>query len=80
MIIDDIRNTLSTALPDATIMVNDPMNDETHFEAIVISPSFEGLTLVKQHQLVMRPLTQAFANNLHALALKTYTPTQWEAL
>jgi stress-induced morphogen len=43
----------------------------------VICPQFEGLSLVKQHQLVMKSLTQGFATNVHALALKTFTPTQW---
>ena len=78
MIVEQIRATILAALPDANVMVNDPMNDGQHFQAVVISPQFEGLSLVKQHQMVMRPLTQAFATTVHALSLKTFSPSQWE--
>ena len=37
----EIKDTIQAALPDATIYVADP--DGEHFEAIVISPSFEGM-------------------------------------
>ena len=31
-------------------------DDGEHFEAIVVSPEFEGLSMVKQHQLVYQAL------------------------
>jgi len=34
--------------------------------------------LIKQHQMVMKPLKQAFAESVHALGLKTFTPDKWE--
>jgi stress-induced morphogen len=73
----EIENTIKAAMPDAQVIVSDPMNDNTHLEAIVISPSFEGKTRVQQHQMVMKPLREHFASGLHALALKTYRPDQW---
>ena len=77
--IEEIKSTISTALPDATVYVLDPMNDGQHFQAVVISPSFEGLSLVKQHQAVMKPLKTAFETDaVHALGLKTFTPEKWE--
>jgi acid stress-induced BolA-like protein IbaG/YrbA len=78
MIVDQIRSTILKAIPDAEVLVTDPMNDGQHFQAVVISPEFEGLSLIKQHQMVMKPLTQAFATNVHALGLKTFSPSQWE--
>lgn len=75
--IHDIKQVITTALPDATIYVADPNNDGEHFEAIVISPSFENLPLVKQHQCVMNALKQKFETTVHALALKTFTPKKW---
>ena len=78
MIVDQIRNTVLKAIHDAEVLVTDPMNDGQHFQAVVISPEFEGLSLIKQHQMVMKPLTQAFATNVHALGLKTFSPSQWE--
>ncbi len=78
MIVDQIRTTILNAIPDAEVLVTDPMNDGQHFQAVVISPQFEGLSLIKQHQMVMKPLTQGFATTVHALSLKTFSPTQWE--
>ena len=78
MIVDQIRSTILKAIPNAEVLVTDPMNDGQHFQAVVISPEFEGLSLIKQHQMVMKPLTQAFATNVHALGLKTFSPSQWE--
>jgi acid stress-induced BolA-like protein IbaG/YrbA len=72
-----IEEIILGALPNAQVMVRDPMNDGSHFEATVISESFVGMPLVKQHRQVMQSLKDAFAGDLHALALKTYTPEKW---
>ena len=76
---EQIKAIIAQALPDAEIIVRDPMNDGAHFEAVVVSPSFEGLNLVKQHRLVMGALKEEFEGDVHALALKTYTPAKWQA-
>jgi len=33
--------------------------------------------LVKQHQLVMKALKEAFEGDVHAMGLKTFTPEKW---
>ena len=78
MTTDEIKQTIERSVPNATAYVLDPMNDGQHLQAIVVSPAFEGMMLVKQHQMVMQPLSQAFATSVHALALKTFTPQKWE--
>ena len=78
MNIDQIKQTIERNIPNATAYVLDPMNDGQHLQAFVISPVFEGMMLIKQHQMVMGPLTKAFATSVHALALKTFTPEKWE--
>lgn len=72
-----IEVTIMAAVPNAQVIVRDPMNDGAHLEATVISESFVGMPLVKQHRQVMLSLKEAFAGELHALALKTYTPEKW---
>ena len=72
-----IEEIILGAVPNAQVIVRDPRNDGEHLEATVISESFEGMTLVNQHRQVMKPLKAAFAGDLHALALKTYTPEKW---
>jgi len=78
MLVEEIKQTIQTAIPDATVYVQDPNNDGQHFQAFVISPSFEGMILVKQHQMVMKALKEAFHESVHALALKTFTPQKWD--
>ncbi len=65
---------IQVGLPDAQVEVRDPMNDRTHFEATVISPSFEGKSRVQQHKLVYAALGDSFSGPLHALQLTTLTP------
>jgi acid stress-induced BolA-like protein IbaG/YrbA len=78
MITEDIKQTIEAAVPNAIVYVLDPMNDGQHLQALVISSTFEGLPLVKQHQMVMRPLKEAFVESVHALGLQTFTPAQWQ--
>ncbi|CAD5109318.1 BolA family protein [Zestomonas carbonaria] len=49
---------------------------ETHFKAVVVSPVFAGLNLVKRHQKVYAALGELMGQ-FHALALHTYTPEEW---
>ncbi len=76
--VEKIENLIKNSLPDATIYVMDPYNDGQHFQALVISPTFDGVSLVEQHQMVMNPLREALETDVHALGLKTFTPEKWE--
>jgi acid stress-induced BolA-like protein IbaG/YrbA len=76
--IEQIQTTIEDGIPGATAIVNNPAGDGKHFEAIVISPSFAGISLVKQHRAVMNTLKAQFSDDtVHALTLKTYTPDSW---
>ena len=72
-----IEEIILAAVPGAQVIVRDPMNDGAQFEATVISESFVGMSLVSQHRQVMKSLKEAFSGDIHALALKTYTPEKW---
>ena len=78
MTLDEIKLTIEKAVPHSTAYVLDPMNDGQHLQAIVVSAAFKSMMLIKQHQAVMTPLKEAFAQSVHALALKTFTPEKWE--
>ena len=77
MITDHIKKIIEQHVLNSIVFVLDPMNDGQHLQAIVISPAFEGMMLIKQHQMVMKPLKEAFAESVHALSLKTFTPQKW---
>ncbi len=54
--------------------VLDVTGDGYHFEVQVVSPDFEGLTTIKQHQKVYDLVGEEFKKKLHAMTLKTSTP------
>ena len=53
---------------------------QNHFQVLVVSPDFEGKTVVEQHRMVYATLEKELEGAIHALGLKTLTPTQYEAL
>ena len=55
-------------------------DDGTHFDAVIVSPAFEGKRMVQQHQLVYAALGDRMREEIHALGMKTYTPQQWQDL
>jgi BolA protein len=56
---------------------NVPPNSETHFKVVIVSPRFEGTRKVARHQLVYGVVGEELAGPVHALALHTYTATEW---
>jgi acid stress-induced BolA-like protein IbaG/YrbA len=77
---DQVSEMIRASLPDAEVAVEDLTGGGDHYQVTVVSPQFEGLTLVKQHQLVYGAVQDAMSSEaIHALALKTYTPADWAA-
>ena len=69
-----VINLITAQLPDAVVKVEN-LKGNDHLQVTVISSKFNGLTLVKQHQLVYSALKEELASEaIHALALKTETP------
>jgi len=78
---ENIRQRILGALPGAEVQVNDTTGTGDHFEACVVSPAFAGKPMVQQHKLVYAAVQDWLqTGELHALALKTYTPEQWKKL
>ncbi len=76
-----IRKRIVDALPGSEVEVRDLTGTGDHFEARIVSAAFAGKPMVEQHQLVYRPLQSWLkTGELHALALKTFTPEQWKKL
>lgn len=72
---EELKTIIESGLPDAQVAV---AGDGDHFEATVVSAAFEGKSMVQQHQMVYQSLGDLMQGAVHALALKTYTPQQWE--
>ena len=66
---------ITNKLPDSMVKVEN-LKGNDHLQVTVISSQFNGLSLVKQHQLVYSALKEELASEaIHALALKTETPS-----
>jgi acid stress-induced BolA-like protein IbaG/YrbA len=52
-------------------------DDGQHFEAVVVSSHFTDKTKVQQHQLVYVALGDRMRSEIHALAMRTFTPVAW---
>jgi len=74
----EIQTRIEQSIPNAHVEVRDYTGGGDHFEALIVSPSFEGKTLVERHQAVYGALGDAMRAAIHALTLKTLTPAQYE--
>jgi stress-induced morphogen len=52
----------------------------THFNCLCVSEAFEGKSLIERHRRIYEILAQPLEQGVHALALKTLTPGEWQKL
>lgn len=70
----DIEAHLREAFPDGEIVITDLAGDGDHYAARVVAREFDGLSKVRQHQLVYAALKGKMGGELHALQLETLRP------
>ncbi|MFG1402296.1 BolA family transcriptional regulator [Xanthobacter sp. V0B-10] len=70
----DIEALIKSALPDASVMIEDLAGDGDHYAARIVSEAFRGKSRVQQHQMVYAALRGTMGGELHALALHTSVP------
>ena len=58
---------------------NVPPNSETHFKVVAVSDAFESKRQVARHQTIYAALADQLQGPVHALALHTYTPAEWQS-
>lgn len=81
----EVERLIEEGIEDANATVTTPRDpdqqfEDAHFAAVVVSPAFEGKTLVQQHQLVYDALGDHMTDEVHAMEIKTYTPEEYEAV
>lgn len=57
---------------------NVPPGSETHFKVVAVAETFDGERLIARHRRINRVLAEELAGPVHALALHTFTPAEWE--
>jgi acid stress-induced BolA-like protein IbaG/YrbA len=73
----DIAALIEQNLPGATAHVQ--TDGQGHYEARVISAGFTGKRSLQRHQMVYGTLGTRVGREIHALALETFTPEEWQA-
>lgn len=61
-------------------MHNVPAGSESHFKVVLVTPKFAGERLINRHRAVNSVLKEELAEHIHALALHTYTDSEWRNL
>jgi stress-induced morphogen len=56
-----------------------PSGSETHFKVVLTSEQFAGKRQVQRHQAVYACLAEELLGGVHALALHTFSPEEWQA-
>ncbi len=56
---------------------NVPPGSETHFKVVLVSDAFAGQRLLARHRAVNAALSAELRGGVHALAMHTYTASEW---
>ena len=67
----EIEQLIRAGIPDAEVTITDLAGDGDHYAARVVSPTFAGMSRVRQHQAVYAALGGRMGGELHALQLTT---------
>lgn len=78
MIEKKIKDILRKKIKDSKIFIQDMNGQNNHFSVIVISEKFEGLSIIKQHQIIYNALSSMITKEIHALQIKTFTWDKWK--
>jgi acid stress-induced BolA-like protein IbaG/YrbA len=77
MTADEVTRLIEAGLPDARVHVS--TEDDTHFEAVIVSERFAGKRSLQRHQQVYAALGELMGREIHALSIRAYTPAEWPA-
>jgi acid stress-induced BolA-like protein IbaG/YrbA len=70
----EIQSLIEAGLTGAQVRVLS--DDDTHFEAVIVAPQFEGKRLIQRHQLVYATLGALMGREIHALSMQALTPEE----
>ncbi|OZI21257.1 BolA family transcriptional regulator [Bordetella genomosp. 9] len=73
---EQVRQYIVDGLPCEHIEVQ---GDGSHFDAVIVSAAFEGKRPIARHQLVYAALGDRMKAEIHALSMRTLTPTEYKA-
>lgn len=73
MTTDELKDLLESKIPDSQATVRDMTGTSDHFDVHIVSPVFEGKSLIEQHKIVHQAVGLHLTTTIHALQIKTST-------
>jgi acid stress-induced BolA-like protein IbaG/YrbA len=73
----EVQTLIENGLPGARVRVDS--DDDTHFEALIVAPQFEGKRMIQRHQLVYATLGPLMGREIHALSIQAHSPSEQAA-
>ena len=75
----EIRNRIQNAFQEAQCFIKSLSSEADHYIVIVVSKSFEGISLLKRHRLIMDLFQKELSTGeIHALSFDALTPQEWD--
>jgi acid stress-induced BolA-like protein IbaG/YrbA len=75
---DQLKARIETLAPGTQAQVTDLTGTMDHYQALIVSPAFEGKMMMEQHRMVYGLFSSEIqSNEVHALTIKTFTPAQY---
>jgi len=72
----DVKALLESRIDDCQFHIQ---GEGCNFQVVAVGDVFDGLSPVKRQQMIYSALSDEIASGaLHAISIKTYTPSQWE--
>jgi acid stress-induced BolA-like protein IbaG/YrbA len=71
---EKVAELIRAGLPGAEVLVRS--DDQTHFEARVVSSAFEGRRSIARHQMIYSTLGERVGREIHALSIEALTPSE----
>ncbi|GHA04239.1 BolA family transcriptional regulator [Arenicella chitinivorans] len=70
---EQLKTWIEAGFENAHVTVD---GDGHHFEAVIVATEFEGKSRIQRHQLVYGALGDKMKAEVHALSMKTMTPSE----
>ena len=69
----ELKHRIETAIPGASVEVEDLTGGGDHFRAVVVSHAFAGRSRLEQHRMVYDVFGEEVGGPIHALSITTQT-------
>jgi acid stress-induced BolA-like protein IbaG/YrbA len=71
----EVARLIEIGLPQSDVRVMS--DDNTHYQALIVSEMFTGKRAIARHQLVYQCLGSLMGNEIHAMSIRAHTPDEW---